>query len=357
MKTIRFLGLALLFAAVQALAADYPAPKQADWIAKDFKFHTGEVFHELKIHYATVGEPTGEPVLVLHGTTGSTASMLTPGFAGELFGPGQPLDASRYYIIIPDAIGTGKSTKPSDGLRAKFPKYNYDDMVAAQYRLVTEGLKVRHLRMVIGNSMGGMQTWMWAVKWPEFTDIAVPMACQPTQMSGRNWMMRRLLVESIRSDPEYLGGNYTKQPHALHIASVFFGTGTAGGNQRLYRLAPTREKADKMVFDQLNASYGRDANDILYQWESSDDYNPAPGLDRIRATMLAINSADDERNPPELGILERELKRVKNSRYFLIPASDQTAGHSTTGQAKFYEKELEEVLKSAPRLAAEQASR
>ena len=357
MNPLRLLGAALALVAAHALAADYPAPKEGDWIAKDFKFHTGETFPELKIHYATVGSPSGEPVLVLHGTTGSAASMLTPGFAGELFGPGQPLDASRYYIIIPDAIGTGKSTKPSDGLRAKFPKYNYDDMVTAQYRLVTEGLGVRHLRLVIGNSMGGMQTWMWAVKWPEFADIAVPMACQPTQMSGRNWMMRRLLVESIRSDPEYIGGNYTKQPHALHIATVFFGTGTAGGNQRLYKLAPTREQADKIVFGQLNAPYNRDANDILYQWESSDDYNPEPGLDRIRATVLAINSADDERNPPELGILERELKRVQRGRYLLIPASDQTAGHLTTGQAKFYKKDLEEILKSAPRMGAAQAAR
>jgi homoserine O-acetyltransferase len=357
MNTIRILGLAALLFALQALAADYPAPKEADWVAKDFRFHTGEVFPELKVHYATVGSPSGEPVLVLHGTTGSAGSMLTPGFAGELFGPGQPLDATRYYIVIPDAIGTGKSTKPSDGLRAKFPKYNYDDMVLAQYRLVTEGLGIRHLRMVIGNSMGGMQTWMWAVKWPEFADIAVPMACQPTQMSGRNWMMRRLLVESIRSDPEYMGGNYTKQPHALHIASVFFGTGTAGGNQRLYRLAPTREQADKIVFDQLKAPYGRDANDILYQWESSDDYNPAPGLDRIQAVTLAINAADDERNPPELGILEREMKRVKNGRYFLVPASDQTSGHGTTGQARFYKKELEELLKTAPRMGAAQAGR
>ena len=349
-RIARCFAALLAFAAFQVFAADYPAPKHADWIAKDFKFHTGEVFKELKIHYATVGEPTGEPVLVLHGTTGSTASMLTPAFAGELFGPGQPLDASRYYIIIPDAIGTGKSTKPSDGLRAKFPKYNYDDMVAAQYRLVTEGLKVRHLRMVIGNSMGGMQAWMWAVKWPGFTDIAVPMACQPSEMSGRNWMMRRLLVESIRSDPEYMGGNYTKQPHALHIASVFFGTGTSGGNIRLYNRAPTREKADKIVFDQLNAPYNRDANDILYQWESSDDYNSEPGLDRIDATVLAINAADDERNPPELGILERAMKRVKKGRYLLIPASDQTAGHGTTGGAKLYKKDLEEILRSAPHL-------
>jgi len=183
-------------------AADYPAPKEGDWIVRNFRFHTGEVLPELRLHYTTVGAPTGEPVLILHGTTGSGAGMLTPTFGGELFGPGQPLDASRYYIILPDAIGTGKSSKPSDGLRASFPKYNYDDMVAAQYRLVTEHLGVRHLRLALGNSMGGMHIWIWAQKYPDFLDVAVPMASLPTEMSGRNWMMRRLIIDSIRNDPE-----------------------------------------------------------------------------------------------------------------------------------------------------------
>ena len=209
--------------AFAAMAADYPAPKEGDWIARDFRFHTGEVMPELRLHYTTVGEPSGEPVLILHGTTGSGASMLTPAFAGELFGPGQPLDASKYFIILPDALGAGKSSKPSDGLRAKFPRYNYDDMVAAQYRLVTEGLGVRHLRLVLGNSMGGMHTWMWGVNYPDFMDALVPMASQPTEMSGRNWMMRRLLIDTIRNDPDWNNGNYTT-PAAL-----------AAGGQRVLR--------------------------------------------------------------------------------------------------------------------------
>ena len=228
------LSLAFALTSVAASGADYPAPKEDDWVVRDFRFHTGDVLPELRLHYTTVGAPTGEPVLILHGTTGSGASMLTPAFAGELFGPGQPLDATRYYIILTDAIGTGKSSKPSDGLRTRFPKYNYDDMVDAQYRLVKEHLGVRHLRLVLGNSMGGMQTWIWAQKYPDFMDAAVPMASLPTEMSSRNWMMRRLIIDSIRNDPEWMNGNYTRQPRSLQVASVFYGIATNGGSQALY---------------------------------------------------------------------------------------------------------------------------
>ena len=342
-----FAGLALLALAVQA--ADFPAPREGSWIAKDFRFHTGQVFPELRLNYVTVGAPTGEPVLLLHGTTGSAAGMLTPAFAGELFGAGQALDASRYYIIIPDAIGTGKSAKPSDGLRAAFPRYNYDDMVQAQYRLVTEHLGVKHLRVIVGNSMGGMQTWMWGVKYPGFMDALVPMASQPTEMSSRNWMLRRLIVDSIRTDPEWNNGNYTRQPRSAQFSQVFFGIATSGGDQALYQAAPTREKADQILDQRLKAPYTGDANDHLYQWESSGDYNPSAGLERIEAAVLAINAADDERNPPATGIMERELKRLKNGRYYLIPASEQTAGHGTTGQAKWWNQQLAEFLRSAPR--------
>ena len=344
-----FIAGALIGFAAQA--ADYPAPKEADWNARDFRFHTGEVWPELRLHCTTVGAPSGEPVLILHGTAGSGTGMLSPTFAEELFGPGQPLDATKYYIILPDAIGAGKSTKPSDGLRAKFPKYNYDDMVLAQYRLVTEGLGLRHLRLVLGNSMGGMHTWIWGVKYPDFMDALVPMASQPTEMSGRNWMTRRMLIDSIRNDPDWNGGNYTSQPRALRVVNVFFGITTNGGSQAYYKAAPTRALTDKLVDERLAAPFQADANDYLYQWESSSDYNPAPGLERVQATLLAINSADDERNPPELGIIKRELKRVKGGRVFLIPASDETRGHGTTGMAKFWKQQLQELLQTAPRLA------
>ena len=289
-------------------------------------------------------------MLILHGTTGSGAGMLNPGFGGELFGPGQPLDASRYYIILPDAIGAGKSSKPSDGRRAGFPIYNYDDMVSAQYRLLTEHLGVRHLRVIIGNSMGGMHTWLWGVKYPGFMDALTPMASQPTAMSSRDWILRRLVTDSIRNDPEWDNGNYRKQPRSLQVASVFYNFASNGGNQALQKAAPTRELADQLLDARLAAPFGGDANDHLYQWDSSRDYNPSPGLERIQATLLAINAADDERNPPETGLMEREIRRVKNGRYHLIPASEQTAGHGATGQAKFWKQQLADLLQRAPRL-------
>jgi homoserine O-acetyltransferase len=334
-----------------ASAADYLAPKQGDWIARDFKFHTGEVMPELRLHYTTIGEPTGQPVLVVHGTAGSAASMLTPTFADELFGPGQPLDAAKYYIILPDALGHGKSSKPSDGLRTKFPKYNYDDMVNAQYRLLKDGLGIAHLRLMIGNSMGGMQAWIWGEKYPDYMDALVALGSQPTEMASRNWMLRRMMLETIRNDPEYKNGDYTTQPHSLRFANVFFSIATNGGTLAYQKLAPTRAEADKLVGERLAAPMTADANDFLYAWESSRDYNPAPGLERIEAVLLAINGADDERNPPESGLMERELKRVKNGRLYLIPASSETRGHGTIGMAKFYSKQLQELLQTAPQRA------
>jgi homoserine O-acetyltransferase len=340
---------AFVFVSFSALAAEFPAPKPGEWLIRDFKFHTGEVMPELRIGYTTVGEPTGEPVVVLHGTTGSSASMLTQNFAGELYGAGQPLDAKKYFIIIPDSIGHGKSSKPSDGMRAKFPQYNYDDMVDAQYRLVKEHLKIGHVRLVIGNSMGGMHTWLWAQKYPDYMDIAVPMASQPTEMASRNWMMRRLLIETIRSDPEYNNGNYTTQPRIVRYANALYATGTIGGNLALQKAAPTRAQADKLAEARVANPIALDTNDYVYAWNSSRDYNAAGGLERINASVLVINAADDERNPPETGLMERELKRVKNGRLLLIPASDATTGHGTTGSAKWYAKELQDLLQTAPK--------
>lgn len=345
--------LALLIAALAATAAAQtaPAPKEGSWVARDFKFHTGETMPELRLHYRTIGEPTGEPVLVLHGTAQSGAAMLGPAFGGELFGPGQPIDAAKYFVILPDALGHGKSSKPSDGLRAKFPRYNYDDMVAAQHRLVTEGLRVRHVRLIIGNSMGGMHTWIWGATHPDFMDVLAPMASQPTEMSSRNWMMRRLVVDSIRNDPDWKNGDYTAQPKAFRTAFVFYSIGTNGGTLAFQKMAPTREAADKLLDARLAAPLPVDANDFLYQWDSSRDYNPAPKLERIKAALLAINSADDERNPPETGLMDAALKRIPNAKLLLIPASEETRGHGTTAMAKFWKKELEALLKAAPKRA------
>ncbi|NVN87535.1 MAG: alpha/beta fold hydrolase [Rhodopseudomonas sp.] len=353
MTAVRALVQAMVAATVALIshavvAADYPAPKEADWIAKDFKFHTGETMPELRLHYTTLGEPTGQAVLVLHGTGGSAASMLTPTFAGELFGPGQPLDASKYYVIIPDGIGHGKSAKPSEGMKTAFPKYDYDDMVQAQYRLLTEGLGIKHLRLVIGNSMGGMHTWIWGQKYPQSMDALVPMAAQPTEMASRNWMLRRMMLETIRNDPDYKDGNYTTQPRMIKYASITFGIATAGGTLNYQALAPTAAAADKMIDDRLKAPLVTDTNDFIYQWESSHDYNPSAGLEKIEAAVLAINSADDERNPPETGLMDAALKRIKNAKLWLIPASKATKGHLTTGDARFYKQQLQELLQTAP---------
>ena len=342
------LSAAFIWASATAMAADYPAPKQGEWVAKDFKFHTGETLPALNLHYTTVGEPAGQPVLVLHGSGGSAASMLTPTFAGEMFGPGQPLDASKYYIIIPDGIGHGKSLKPSDGLKTAFPHYDYNDMVDAQYRLVTEGLGVKHLRLVIGNSMGGMHTWIWGVRYPHMMDALVPMASQPTAMAARNWLLRRSMIETIRNDPDYNFGNYTSQPRMMKYAISAYRFASGGGTLAYQMQAPTATQADKMVDEQLAQPVTADANDFIYQWDASHDYDPAAGMEKIEAALLMINAADDERNPPETGVTEAAVKRIKNGKIYLIPASTQTRGHLTTGNAKFYADQVKELLQTAP---------
>ena len=342
------LSTALVLTSFAVSAADYPAPKQGEWIAKDFKFHTGQTMPELRLNYTTIGEPTGQPVLVLHGTGGSAASMLTPAFGGELFGAGQPLDASKYYIIIPDGLGHGKSSKPSDGMKTAFPKYDYDDMVDAHYRLVTEGLGVKHLRLVIGNSMGGMHTWIWGVKYPDMMDALVPMASQPTAMAARNWMLQRMMLDTIRNDPDYNGGQYTAQPRMMKYAINAYQIATGGGTLGYQTLAPTTAKADKMVDERLATSITADANDFVYQWEASHNYDPSAGMEKIEATLLAINAADDERNPPETGVTDAAIKRIKHGKLYLIPASTETRGHLTTGNARSYAQPLQELLQTAP---------
>ena len=339
---------ALVLTSVTAMAADYPAPKQGEWIAKDFRFHTGEILSELKLHYTTIGEPTGQPVLVLHGSGGSAAALLTPAFAGELFGPGQPLDAAKYYIILPDSIGHGQSSKPSNGMKTAFPKYDYADMVDAQHRLVTEGLGLKHLRLVIGNSMGGMHTWLWSVRYPQMMDAVVPMASQPTEMAARNWILRRTMLETLRNDPDYKGGSYENQPRIMKYAIAAYRFASAGGTLGYQTLAPTAAKADRLVDEQLAMPVPADANDFIYQWEASHDYNPSGELEKIEATVLAINAADDERNPPETGVTAAAIKRIRNASLYLIPASTETRGHLTTGNAKFYTEQLRQLLRTAP---------
>lgn len=340
-------GLGLAAASRVARAQTAPAPRSVTWTARDFRFHTGEVLPELRLHATVLGDPAAPPVLVLHGTGGTGNGMLAAGFGGQLFGPGQVLDAAKHFVILPDALGAGQSAKPSDGLRAAFPKYNYDDMVLAQYRLVTEGLGLARLRLVLGNSMGGMHAWMWGVAYPGVMDTLVPMAAQPTPMAARNWMLRRLMVETIRRDPAYAAGAYAEQPPSLRLASVFYAAATNGGTLALQAQAPTGAAADRLVEARLAAPVTADANDFIYQWDSSRGYDPSAGLERIRARVLAINSADDERNPPETGLMQAAMARVARGRLLLIPSTVQTQGHGTTANAAFWQAELRAFLAEA----------
>src|SRR6187551_3629665 len=323
-----FIFLFSLLIAGVAPAADYPTPTEGDLTIRKFKFQSGETLPELRIHYRTLGKPekdaqgkTTNAVLIMHGTTGSGAQFIRPEFAGELFGNGQPLDATKFFIVLPDGISHGKSSKPSDGLRAKFPRYGYRDMVDAQYRLLTEGLGVNHARLVMGTSMGGMQTWMWGERHPEFMDALMPLASLPVQISGRNRVWRKTIIDAIRNDPAWNGGNYSAQPPSLSTAAslIFF----MGSNPVLRQeQMPTLAKADEVLAESLaNAMRTQDANDVLYQVSASFDYDPQPALESIRAPLIAINSADDLINPPELGILEREIKRVKRGEAIVIPLS------------------------------------
>src|SRR5437762_7371924 len=295
MRWATILGLSLLIAAPSLRAAEYPEPAQGDYVLRDFRFASGETLPELRLHYRTLGRPRRDDqgvvrnaVLIMHGTTGSGANFIRPEFAGELFGPGQPLDATRYYLILPDGVGHGWSSKPSDGLRARFPRYGYEDMIAAQHRLLTEGLKVNHLRLVMGTSMGGMHTWLWGQKYPDFMDALLPLASLPTQISGRNRMWRKTAIDAIRTDPEWQGGDYVKQPPSLRVATEIMAFMSSNPVQR-QKDAPTLDAADKVLAKAVADAYKtKDTNDILYAIEASHDYDPGPGLERIKAPLLAI---------------------------------------------------------------------
>jgi homoserine O-acetyltransferase len=332
-------------------AADYSPPTEGDYTIRDFKFTSGETLPELKIHYRTLGKINKDAsgkvtnaVLMIHGTTGSGAQFIRPEFAGELFGKDQPLDAAKYFIVLPDGIGHGKSSKPSDGLHAKFPRYGYLDMVEAQYRLLTDGLGVNHVRLVMGTSMGGMQTWLWGESHPDFMDHLMPLASLPTQISGRNRGWRRMVIDAIRNDPAWNGGDYKSQPPSLRTAAEmlwFMSSNPVIRQKESPTLAKTDENLDKFVDQIVKAD---DANDFLYALEASHDYDPGPNLEKIRAPLLAINTADDLINPPELGILEREIKCVPHGRAIVMPMSDKTRGHGSHTIAALWKDELVKLL-------------
>ena len=358
MRAIPF--LLLLALSGLASAAEFPKPVEGDFVVRDFKVNAGPTLSELRIHYRTLGKPirgadgkVANAVLVLHGTTGAGSNFVEGTgaqlFAGELFGKGQLLDSDRYFLVLPDGIGHGKSSKPSDGLRAKFPHYGYEDMIRAHYLLLTEGLKVDHVRLVMGTSMGGMHTWLWAQRYPDFMDALLPLASLPTQISGRNRMWRRIVIDAIRTDPEWRNGDYEKPPHGMQTAAQMLSF-MSGNPVMRQQSGPTLKAADE-DFDREVSRRVRtmDANDTLYAVDASWDYDPGPGLEKIKAPLLAINFADDLINPPELGILEREIKRVPKGKALTIPASRETVGHGTHTKAVVWKSHLEALLKETAR--------
>jgi len=342
---------AVLLLAAAARAA-VPAAAEGDFTIHDFHFASGEVLPELRLHYRTLGAPRRDAsgtvrnaVLVLHGTTGSGKQFLSENFAGVLFAPGGLLDAATHFLVLPDGIGHGRSSKPSDGMHARFPRYTYDDMIAAQYRLLTEGLGVNHLELVIGTSMGGMHAWMWGERYPAFMDGLVPLASVPAQIAGRNRMLRKMIIDDIRQDPGWNGGDYSEQPRGLR-AAVQVLLFMVSSPLQWQKAAPTRDAADRYLEEQMHSRIdGVDANDFLYAFDASRDYDPSPDLGKIEAPLVAINSADDQINPPELGLMEKLVPRVRRGRYILIPTSDATHGHGTHSYPAVWKGYLEELLR------------
>jgi homoserine O-acetyltransferase len=352
MTICKFLCLVLaIFALSNVHAAAWPEVTEGDYVVKNFHFRSGESLPDLKLHYRTLGKiykgkngHVDNAVLIMHGTGGSGGQFINDRFAGELFGPGEPLDASKFFIVLPDDIGHGKSSKPSDGLHMKFPHYDYDDMVLSNYELLTRHLKVDHLRLVMGTSMGGMHTWVWGETYPDFMDALLPLASLPVQIGGRNRMFRKMFMDAIRNDPEWNNGEYAREPRglvdALHILMIMGSVPLQW--QKDY---PTRDSADKYLADRIAALMKEDdANDCLYQVDSSRNYDPEAKLGTIKVPLLAINSADDQINPPELGILEHEIKNVPHGRAVVIPISDATHGHSTHTWAAVWKDQLVTLL-------------
>lgn len=352
-----FLALAAAFAGQSGAqtggaAAGWPPPQEGDFVVHDFHFQSGETLPEARIHYTTLGKPvkdasgrTTNAVLILHGTGGNGAGLLRPIFAGVLFGPGQLLDATRYFIILPDNIGHGKSSKPSDGMHAHFPQYDYADMIALQHELVEKGLGVNHLRLVMGTSMGCMHAWMWGETYPDAMDALMPLACLPVQIAGRNRMWRKMVIDGIRQDPEWKNGDYSAEPRAALEISADLLLTAGSAPLHLQEDLPTRAAADKFLEDSMKRlTADLDANDFLYAVSASRDYDPSSGLEGIKVPVMFINSADDFINPPELGIAEREIKRVKHGQFVLLPTSEQTYGHGTHTHAAVWQQYLKQLL-------------
>ena len=341
----------ILMLASPAVARDWPIA-EGDYVLRDFAFKSGEKLPELRIHYTTVGTPhrnaKGEidnAVMALHGTGGTGKSLLVPQFADELFGPGAPFDIAKTYVILPDGLGHGQSSKPSDGLRMAFPKYDYDDMVAAQHRLLVEGLGITKLKVILGTSMGCMHAFVWGETWPGFAERLAPFACQTVELAGRNRMWRKMAIDAIKADPAWNGGNYTTQP-AQGMRIVADLSVIAGGNPVALQVQyPTRVAADAALDEQFaRRGKGVDANDSIYWYDASRNYNPSPTLAKITVPVLWINSGDDFINPPELGLAEREVKRMPRARFILIPATAETKGHGTHTWAKFWKADLAKLL-------------
>jgi len=321
------------------------AVSEGDFVLRNFRFASGETLPELRLHYRTLGTPGSPAVLVLHGTTGSGAQFLGPSFAGELFGPGQLLDPAKYFIVLPDGIGHGGSSKPSDGLHARFPHYGYADMVEAQRRLLLEKLGVKHLRLIVGTSMGCMHSWVWAEAQPKFMDANLALACLPVQIAGRNRVVRKLAMDSIRSDPAWNGGEYKSPPLAglRGALEVLFFMGSAA--LPLQAQVPTRDAADKLAEEWMAKRLAAtDANDFLFAFDASRDYDPSADLERVETALTAINSADDEINPPELRILEREIRRVQRGEAVVLPIGPKTRGHGTHTNAAAWKEHLAGLL-------------
>jgi homoserine O-acetyltransferase len=352
--TLRRVAAILSLIALGSLARAQ-APSGTDYVIRNFKFESGETLPELRIHYIAFGKPRRDAsgvvrnaVMVLHGTTGSGSGFTSRTFGGELFGPGQLLDTANYYVVLPDGIGHGKSSKPSDGLHARFPKYTYTDMVDAQHELLGKGLGVDHLRLVMGTSMGCMHAWVWGERYPTFVDGLVPLACAPTQIAGRNRMIRTMIMDAIRYDPGYDNGDYTTQPAGLRQAMGFLYLMTSAPKVQ-HKQAPTRDKADSVIRAYLDQNARtHDANDVVYAFNASRNYDPSPDLEKITAHVLAINSADDFVNPPELGNMEPLMSRVRHGRYVLLPITDQTRGHGTHSLPAIWKGYLAEFLKQLP---------